>query len=244
MAHMHIMAFYYKCDFQEVGNWWRRTYFPLSSPLFAVWFSKLCKNSNEFNKVTSTYVSMVKSTYKHLQTATYKIQTQHLRFVLFKFYSKVDGLQLATLRKLQSLTKIFKGFYLFFRNINFKVSFQTTLNSLLTPNHGFSSWNLPFSNCQTYCRRVFWGYYVHFEQVNDYYTSLFKRLTVKRFHFHAAMHVMWTWTFTSYVITSIVILNQLGYLLLIVFMLIWILPITCLNGNTSYIKASTYSFIL
>ena len=58
MVHMHIMAFYYKCNFQEEDNWWK-TDFPFSSPLLAVWFSKPCINSNEFNKVACLYVSML-----------------------------------------------------------------------------------------------------------------------------------------------------------------------------------------
>ena len=61
-------------------------------------------------------------------------------------------------------------------------------------------------------------------------------VTIKKtFHFHVATHVMCTWCFTSYVIASVVILNQSGYLLsILIAILNRFLIITYLNSHNSY----------
>ena len=64
-----------------------------------------------------------------------------------------------------------------------------------------------------------------------------------RLRFHVTMHVIWTWTFMPYVIRSIVILNQLGYLLLMFFILIWILPITCLTHDIKIFEGNEWQVV-
>lgn len=67
-----------------MDNWWRITYFPFSSPPFAVWFSTPCNNSNEFNKVTSTYVSMEEKVHVRIQLFSQRV----LRLAIFTNISK------------------------------------------------------------------------------------------------------------------------------------------------------------
>lgn len=164
-----------------MDNWWRITCFPFSSPPFAVWFSTPCNNSNEFNKVTSTYVSMVEKVHVRIQLFSQRVLrlaifTNISKRLLVKYRHSIWDLFylsfLVNFTKIAVLHKYFQKFLPIFQEHLFRGKPSNYTEQLLSPSHGFSCWYLPFSNCQTYCRRVFWGYYVHFEQVNDYYTSV------------------------------------------------------------------------
>lgn len=154
-----------------MDNWWRITYFPFSSPPFAVWFSTPCNNSNEFNKVTSTYVSMVEKVHVRIQLFSQRVLrlaifTNISKRLLIKYRHSIwDLFYLSFLVKLvdfslqlyenRSPSQIFSKVFTIFQEHLFRGKLSNYTEQLLSPSHGFSCWIFTFLKLSNVLQKSF-----------------------------------------------------------------------------------------